>query len=1444
MNTQELQVQDFIDHLQSLNVQLAVNGDKLKINAPPGVLTDDLKEKLRTHKPEIIRHLQPSQQPQTKSPSNLSNGHKDEAKNDKNGNKRQIAKALLSAIPPLDRETAKLTPSYGQYRMWFLSQLQPETPSVYHLYRFLRMRGEVNYDALRRALDEIVARHEVIRTNLVTNVLGNLEQVILPPSPIELVIEDLSDLDPAHREGLSYRILKKDASRPFNLQTDILLRGTLLRLTEDEHVLQLTTHHVASDRWSLGLLTQEFTALYRTFVLGQESPLPELPIQYADFAVWQREWLAGDLLKSQLTYWQKHLSGAPPVLALPTDHSRPPYISFRGAWQLFTVNQSLTDELKALGRETGATLYMTLLSAFYVLLHRYTQQQDIVVGTAIANRQNTQLEKLIGYFANTLALRVDLSGNPSFREVIAQVKQITLDAYAHQDTPFEQLVEELQPERNLSYSPIFQTMFIMLNTPKSAHELTTVDELQIQEERIPHDASQFDVTFFVGEGKDGLDGVCEYSTDLFELSTIERMIGHYQSLLTGIVANPDTQIAALPLLTPTEKVNLLENWNQTERDYPEDQFVCQLFEAQVERTPDHIAASFADQQLSYRELNARANQLAHKLRSLGVGAEVFVGVCLERSLDMLIALLGTLKAGGVYVPIDPAYPKDRVDYMLENSEAKVVLTQDSLVAQFSTAQLDVVALDRDWSTDIAQQPTTNPQQTIVHRDQLAYVIYTSGSTGKPKGVLIPHGGLSNFLLSMQEYFQLDRQDKLVAVTTISFDIAALELYLPLITGAEVVIASREVAIDGNQLSQLIEKVGATIMQATPATWYMLLSLGWQPKIPLKILCGGEPLPPKLAEELQPICRELWNMYGPTETTIWSSNCQVKGGQKIITVGKPIANTQFHILDSNMQLVPVGVAGELYIGGAGLARGYHKRPDLTAEKFVENPLNPAQSPRLYRTGDLARWLPNGEVECLGRADFQVKIRGFRIELGEIESALVKHPQIEKAIVVARESEGFGLKLVAYAIATEASTIGMAEMSKFLKETLPDYMVPSAFVRLEEFPLTPNGKVDRKALPSPNFTREVLENAFTPPRNEVEKVIANIWSQALKIEQVGIHDNFFDLGGNSLLAVRVFSEIEKVLNKKIPLNLIFQHPTIAALSDFSTSESKNDNFSALVSLQPLGNKTPIFCTHAIGTSVQFYRQLVEYLGKEHPFYGLQSRFLQQSEKNENITLEDMAGFYIQEIQTIQPKGPYLLGGFSFGGIVVYEMAQQLLNSGHEVALLAIFDTSAPDARQRLDYQKQLLKHWHNFRDFGIDYAQKKALNQIKFRTLQAKTLLKQRLHAIKKVENIDIKSEKTKKEDIQAYFEARLKRIEKLHLKTLNEYVFKPYGGELTLFRSLVRPDNTSDVWDETLGWSNLVTGKLKILDIPGSHHQIFDEPYVQTLAEKMSLCLEEVNQTKN
>jgi hypothetical protein len=746
-----MKTSDFLDYLKRSNIQLTVNGDKLKISAPAGVLTQSLQNEIAARKADLLAFLQ---------------------KVNTNGK-------YYSSIESMERNSATLRLSFHQQRMWFLHQLQPETPSAFHLYRFLRLKGPLDREALQRALDKILERHEALRTNFVTNE-GIPQQVIAPPGKFPLPFSDLCAQPSGQKEEILESALKEEARRPFDLTTDLMLRAILIRLTEEEHVLQMVTHHIASDRWSLGLLTQELSTLYQAFVSAQPNPLQALPIQYADFAAWQREWLTGEVLETQLGYWRQHLAGAPPLLEIPTDYPRPAQTSYRGEWFSFTLPQTLTDELKHLSRQTGTSLFMILFSAFNILLYRYTQQEDIVVGSAIANRQHPKLEKLIGYFANTLALRTDLSGNPSFRELLAQVRKVTLDAYAHQDMPFEKLVEELQPERHLGYSPLFQTMLIMLNTPKSADQLANETNLSFHEERIEHEASQFDLTLFMGEGEEGLSGICEYSTDLFEASTIERMVGHFQTLLEGIIANPDESISVLPLLTEAERQQLLVIWNQTEAYYSQDKCIHQLFEEQVERTPDAIAIVFKDQQLTYRELNHRANQLAHYLQSQGIGPEVLVGICIERSLEMLVGLLGILKVGGSYVPLDPTYPQERLAYMIEDSQLPFLLTEESLSTQFSNQSVKLVLIDRDWNT-IAQYATDNPI-SLVSVENLAYTIYTSGSTGKPKGVQLCHGSVVNFLYSMQEKPGLTPDDCLLAVTTISFDISVLELFLPLITG--------------------------------------------------------------------------------------------------------------------------------------------------------------------------------------------------------------------------------------------------------------------------------------------------------------------------------------------------------------------------------------------------------------------------------------------------------------------------------------------------------------------------------------------------------------------------------------------------------------------------------------------------------------------------------------
>jgi amino acid adenylation domain-containing protein len=903
-----------------------------------------------------------------------------------------------TSVPPL---------SFAQQRLWFLDQFKPNSPLYNVPEPAVRIRGGLNVAAVQQALDAIVARHEALRTTF-TTVNGNPVQVINEHRQVKLEVIDLSTWPEAEREAETHRVLDSEAQHPFNLSRDPMLRAALLRLGKEEHVLLLVMHHIAADYWSTGVLFREFAAFYTSFAMGWALSLPELPIQYADYAIWHRQWLQGARLETQLAYWKQQLAGAPPVLELPTDRPRPLAQTYRGARQALELSPALTRALKALSLQERITLFMTLLAAFQTLLHRYTGQDDIVVGSTIAGRNRPELEGLIGFFVNTLALRADLSGNPTFRELLGRVHEVALGAYAHQELPFEQLVEELQPTRSLSYEPLFQVMFEFQNFPRALE----LPGLELSPLDVHTGTAKFDVSLELRQRAEDICGWFEYNTDLFEAATMARLAGHFQSLLEGIVAHPEQRLSDLPLLTPAERQQLLVAWNATAADYPQDQYLQQLFEAQAARTPDAVAVVCEDQQLTYRELNRRANQLAHYLRGHGVGPEVLVGICMERSLELVVGLLGILKAGGAYVPLDPAYPPARLAFMLDDSQAPVLLTHQCLLAGLPAHQAQVVCLDADWGA-IAQEPEENPARGTA-ADPLAYVIYTSGSTGQPKGVQIPHRAVVNFLESMRQQPGLREHDVLLAVTTLSFDIAALEVFLPLIVGARVVLASRAVATDGRQLLQTLADSQATVMQATPATWRLLLEAGWAGSPQLTVLCGGEALPRELAQPLLARAAAVWNLYGPTETTIWSAVAQVAPGDGPVPIGRPIANTQVYLLDPHLQPVPIGVPGELYIGGHGVARGYLNRPELTAERFIVDPFRDEPQARLYKTGDLARYRPDGTLEFLGRLDQQVKLRGFRIELEEIETVLSQYPEVRQAVVLVREDLPGDPRLVAYVV----------------------------------------------------------------------------------------------------------------------------------------------------------------------------------------------------------------------------------------------------------------------------------------------------------------------------------------------------------------------------------------------------------------------------------------------
>ncbi len=767
----------------------------------------------------------------------------------------------------------------------------------------------------------------------------------------------------------------------------------------------------------------------------------------------------------------------------------------------------------------------------------------MVIGTPIAGRNRAEIERLIGFFVNTLVMRADLSDDPSFGELLDRVRETAMGAYAHQDLPFEKLVEELRPDRDLSRNPLFQVMLVLQNQPTGSQKLGDIDVTPFGA-GLP--SAKLDITLVASELTNGLRVSIVYSTDLFDATTIDRMLGHFEVLLEGVVEDPATRVLQLPLLTEEEEQKLLVGWNETAAAYPRERCLHELLEAEAQQRPQAIAVEFEGRRLSYAELDARSNQLAHLLRKRGVGADRLVGVCMERSLEMVVALLGILKAGGAYVPLDPAYPSDRIQYVLDDARVMLLLTQESLLASLPPTSAEVHCLDPDWR--VLEAEDSGPVTAEAKPENLAYVIYTSGSTGKPKGVQLEHRSVVNFLCSMQREPGMTTDDVLVAVTTLSFDIAGLELYLPLLTRGKLVVASREATLDGRLLMQLLEQSGATIMQATPTTWRVLLESGWQGDPKLKVLVGGEALPADLAHNLATRCGSVWNMYGPTETTIWSSVYEVEGNdEKLVPIGRPIANTTFYILDANRQPVAEGASGELYIGGDGLARGYFERDELTAEKFVPDPFSIEAGARLYRTGDLARYRHDGVVEFLGRIDHQVKIRGFRIELGEIEAVLEQHPEVKQAVVIAREDTPGDKRLVAYLVAAAASRLDFAVLRNWVKEQLPEYMVPAAWVEMPSLPLTPNGKVDRKNLPAPEYQRAELAGEYQEARTPAEEVMAGIWAEVLKLDQVGVHDQFFELGGHSLLATQVVSRIRHAFQVELPLRALFEAPTVAELSE---------------------------------------------------------------------------------------------------------------------------------------------------------------------------------------------------------------------------------------------------------------------------------------------------------
>lgn len=1055
--------------------------------------------------------------------------------------KRRLLEKYLSSQPGSNGvAAARISPrpqgvpaplSFSQQQVWLHAQMAGEVP-FYNEPITIYRHGTLDAAVLERCLLEIIRRHEIWRTTF-TVVAGEPVQVVHPvPQRFPLPVIDLRELREGERQVEAVRLATEDARRPFDLKTGPLVRALLVQTKDDEYRLYLTVHQIVFDAVTVyRVLLPELTTLYEAFAAGRPSRLPELDVQYADFAYWQRKQLKPEAWSEHMAYWRTQLAGQLPVLEWPNDHPRPPVETHRGAIQRFKLPSPLVQALRELGQEHGASFYMTLLAAMAALLYRYTGQEDIILGSFTAGRKLAEVEPLLGYFVNPLPLRIDLSGNPTFRELQSRVRAVVLDALAHDDVPLVHTVTAIQQQPDPSRNPLFQV--VLSQQPK----LPNIPGWELATEEICNGGSKLDLVIVVDDRGENVFGPVIYNPDLFDAATITRMITHWQTLLAAVAADPEKHIADLPLLAEAERSRILFAWNETQRDYPKDICAHQLVEMQARQTPDAIALICDEERVTYLELNVRANQLAHHLRKLGVGPEVLVGICVERSIEMMVGLLGILKAGGAYVPLDPAYPEARLRFMIEDSGLRFLVTQQPLGAKLGDTAAKLIYIDRDWPA-IAEESRENLSAGVTP-ENLAYVIYTSGSTGRPKGVQIPHRALVNFLVSMRSRPGLTSQDSLLAVTTISFDIAALELYLPLTVGARCVLASREAAADGQQLRQMLEEFGITAMQATPSTWKLLLESGWPGNRNLKILCGGEAMSRELAEQLLPKASSLWNMYGPTETTVWSTVHPITSAEGPVLIGRPIANTEIYILDRNLQPVPAGIIGELYIGGDGLARGYLKRSELDAEKFISNPLSREPGARLYKTGDLARYWEDGNIECLGRVDHQVKLRGFRIELGEIESLLREHSAISDACVIVRDDLSGGPRLVAYIILAQGQSSTLDDIRNFVKEKLPGYMVP-ILCPLERFPRTPNGKLDRRALPAPGDTEpERKEAAADELHDPIEQALAGIWSDVLKVQRVSLYDNFFDLGGHSLLATQVVGRLEKDFGLRMkPKELAFQ------------------------------------------------------------------------------------------------------------------------------------------------------------------------------------------------------------------------------------------------------------------------------------------------------------------
>jgi amino acid adenylation domain-containing protein len=1343
------------------------------------------------------------------------------------------------------KKPARLT--FAQESLLFLEQFSGGF-GTYNVPVLFRLRGKLDASRLRSALTCVIERHEALRMQFVEIEKKSFQRV--GPSACFDWVESVAS---SEQEALLE--IEEEAGIPFNLSEGPIVRASLRSVGEEEFLLCVTVHHIVFDGWSLEILLRDLATFY------EDRGLSELPITYSDYAEWRRNRPESAQRERDVAFWSDRLKGFQPDLELPLDRPRPATRRFQGGQVSRAMNARLSDKIRAFAKDESATLFVVLLSGWGTLLLRYTEQDDIMTGFPVAGRDRPEFENIIGYFVNTLPLRLDLSGDPKFRELVHKTRANVLECFEHQETPFEAIVEIIQPERNADRSPLFQVMFAFHNNPSPTARFAGV-EASVEE---MHNAgAKFDLTLAVTEAPDGFRMALEYDADLFEEETASRMLGRYETLLETACCFPDAQLSELPILTNTERELLLEKWNDTARPYPSTMTLGALFTRQAEQSPDAPAVDAAGCTLSYKELNSRANRLARRLQSLGIDADVMVGLCAERGVEMLLATLAIIKAGGAYVPMDPDYPKQRLIHILEETAAPVIITRRELLDKLPKTDAAFIFMEdaEKWSSLSDKEPSSKAVS-----DSVAYVMFTSGSTGKPKGVCVTHKGIARLVIN-SDYFQFEPADRTPHLANTSFDAATFEIWGPLLNGGCIVPTPREIALDPKEIASFIRSERLTAMLLTTALFNQIARTAPDSFASMRcVLFGGEQADPQCVRAVMQSTppKRLLNAYGPTEATVIATCHEFKRapeGTETIPIGRPIANTTVFALDRHQQPVPIGAPGELYIGGDGLARGYLNSPEMTSERFVFPAFPEARGARLYKTGDRVRFLPSGVLEFIGRVDSQVKLRGFRIELGEIETALNRCDGVVESLVIVQEDTPGDKRLIAYIAKTKDGSPDARNLREALLKNLPSHMIPSAFVIMDAFPLNPNGKIDRRALPAPEREAFVVSDAFVAPRTDTERKLAEIWREILNLKQVGIADNFFDIGGHSLLTARIVARMSEVFGASIPLRAIFENQTIAELAarvDRLLSKEAAPSpcpDPCVVMLQSEGDGTPFFCATGAGTVAGYYGPLASCFAGVRPFYGLQDPRL-DNEGTSFPTVQELAGRFIQAIRSVQPHGPYFLGGWSFGGIVAFEMASQLVSQGDRIAFLGMIDTGAPQKHETRNttrgnittsFRKSL--RWTRIvttmPGLVIEYAKDATRLSIEavmgkrdsaLAHLKPADYFRWGLHDLSTQYNLttaglgDSSSRKNRLMLIHEPFVWHVFKTTQARGKAIENYMASKYPGKLTLLRA---EHGLSGLYgdDSTLGWEGVPDQGVDVKVIPGNHTVVLRKPYVDKLAREL------------